>query len=160
MRTDWNFNPGLMSLCFASKVNVGMSLSINRALRRGADAATTDTDIGKATTRLVLWSFHDSMRQGRDKHRATKSCTNVWLAPRRKVEQRSNKNTLIRIDGKNNICLYVVIAMLAKRRYLRSCGHHRSGSASAVLVMLTLAKHILIGMDTPGMHASVLRGRT
>jgi hypothetical protein len=60
--------------------------------------------------------------------------------------------------------LYVVNAMLAKRRYLRSCGHHRSGSvtrnASAVLAMLTLAKHILIGMDTPGMRATVLRGRT
>ena len=35
-----------------------MSLSINRALRRGADAATTDADIGKATTRIyeLLWT--------------------------------------------------------------------------------------------------------
>ena len=104
------------------------------------------------------------IRKGRDKHRATRSCTNAWLAPRRKVEQRSKQVTLIGIDAINNICLYVVNAMLAKRRYLRSCDHHRSGSVTrnvnADLAMLTLAKHIHIGMGTPGMRATVLRGKT
>jgi hypothetical protein len=60
--------------------------------------------------------------------------------------------------------LYVVNAMLAKRRYLTSCGHHRSGSVTrnvnADLAMLTLAKHIHIGMGTPGMRATVLQGKT
>ena len=78
-----------------------------------------------ATIVPIIW-------KGRDKHRATKSCTNVWLAPRRKVEQRSKKNTLISIDGKNNICLYVVIAMLAKRRYFWSCGHRHHNLKSLI----------------------------
>jgi hypothetical protein len=103
------------------------------------------------------------MSKGRDKHRATRSCTNAWLAPRRKVEQRSKEVTLIDIDAINNICLYVVNAMLAKRRYLRSCGHHRFGSVTrnvnADLAMSSLAKHIHIGMGTPGMRATVLRGK-
>jgi hypothetical protein len=102
--------------------------------------------------------------KGSDKHRMTRSCTNAWLAPRRKVEQRSKVIISIGLDGIKNICLYVVIAILAKRRYLRSCGHHRSGSAqrnaSADLAMLTPAKHILIGAGTPGMRATVLRRKT
>jgi len=110
-----------------------------------------------ATIVPIIW-------KGRDKHRGTRSCTNAWLAPRRKAEQRSKKVTLIRIDAINNICLYAVNAMLARRRYLTSCGHHRSGSVTrnvnADLVMSTLAKHIHIGMGTPGMRTTALRGKT
>ena len=52
IRFDWEFLPGIMSLNFASKVNLGMSLSINRALRRGAGAERLDEDIGKAAARI------------------------------------------------------------------------------------------------------------
>ena len=67
MRVDWNFLPGIMSLAFASKVNLGMSMSINRALRRGADTSMADGDIGKATTRIyeLLWTgeyMHNGQR--------------------------------------------------------------------------------------------------
>jgi hypothetical protein len=83
--------------------------------------------------------------------------------PEKKGRAAFGKNTLISIDGKNNICLYVVIAMRAKRRYLRSCGHQWSGSVTrnvnADLAMSTPAKHIHIGMDTLGMRATVLRGK-
>ena len=52
MRAGWNFLPGIMSLLFAFRVNLGMSMSMNRALRRGADTSMADGDIGKATTRI------------------------------------------------------------------------------------------------------------
>ena len=45
-RSDWDFNPGIMSLAFASKVNLSVSMSINRALRRGADGGMADRAIG------------------------------------------------------------------------------------------------------------------
>ena len=38
VRADWDLNPGLWSLAFASKVNLGLSMSIQRALRRGGQA--------------------------------------------------------------------------------------------------------------------------
>ena len=57
MRFDWDFNPGISSLAFASKVNLSVTLSINRALRRGADAGVFAEDPGEATTRIykLLW---------------------------------------------------------------------------------------------------------
>jgi len=57
MRADWDLNPGLWSLSFASKVNLGVSMSIMRALRRGSDAEHKDLDIGDATARIYkfLW---------------------------------------------------------------------------------------------------------
>ena len=57
IRADWDMNLGLWSLYFASKVNLGLSVSIQRALRRGAQAQETDQDIGAATVRIhkLLW---------------------------------------------------------------------------------------------------------
>ena len=57
IRADWDLNPGLWSLAFASKVNLGLSMSIQRALRRGAQAHETDADIGAVTVRIykLLW---------------------------------------------------------------------------------------------------------
>ena len=57
IRADWDLNPGLWSLSFASKVNLGLSMSIKRALRRGAQAEDKDEDIGAATVRIykLLW---------------------------------------------------------------------------------------------------------
>ena len=57
IRADWDLNPGLLSLSFASKVNLGLSMSIQRALRRGAQAHDKDEDIGAATVRIykLLW---------------------------------------------------------------------------------------------------------
>ena len=66
MRFDWDFNPGLYSLAFASKVNLAVTLSINRAIRRGAAAGALPADTGKATTRLyeLLWNG-EYMQNGR-----------------------------------------------------------------------------------------------
>ena len=36
VRTDWDLQPGLFSLAFASRVNLGQPRAIRRALRRGA----------------------------------------------------------------------------------------------------------------------------
>ncbi len=57
IRADWDFNPGLFSLAFASKVNLGQSMSIQRALRRGAQGPEADAEIGAATVRIykLLW---------------------------------------------------------------------------------------------------------
>jgi hypothetical protein len=56
-RWDWDLNPSLWSLAFASKVNLGMSMSIKRALRRGAAAVSSDENIAEAATRIydLLW---------------------------------------------------------------------------------------------------------
>ena len=42
IRADWDFQPGLFSLAFASRVNLGQPMAINRALRRGAGGEETD----------------------------------------------------------------------------------------------------------------------
>ena len=57
IRADWDFNPGLFSLAFASKVDLGQSMSIQRALRRGAHGPEADAEIGAATVRIykLLW---------------------------------------------------------------------------------------------------------
>ncbi len=57
IRADWDFNPGLFSQAFASKVNLGQSMSIQRALRRGAHGPEADPEIGAATVRIykLLW---------------------------------------------------------------------------------------------------------
>ena len=56
-RADWDFNPGVFSLSFATKVNQGVSMSINRALRRGQHDELSDRDIGAAAARIynLLW---------------------------------------------------------------------------------------------------------
>ena len=57
IRWDWELAPALWSLCFASKVNLGVSMSIKRALRRGGEGASSDRDIGSAAARIfhLLW---------------------------------------------------------------------------------------------------------
>ena len=56
-RADWDLNPGLLSLSFATKVNQGMSMSIQRALRRGAHSIEEDLRAGEAAARIytLLW---------------------------------------------------------------------------------------------------------
>jgi hypothetical protein len=58
IRADWDLNPGLFSLSFASKVNLGLSLSLNRALRAGGESEQTDEDVGKAMVRLYDLVWH------------------------------------------------------------------------------------------------------
>ena len=48
IRTDWGLQPGLFSLAFASRVNLGQPMAIRRALRRGAGEEDTDESIGEA----------------------------------------------------------------------------------------------------------------
>ena len=57
MRWDWDFIPSIWSLCFASKVNLGMTLAIRRALRRTGADEVSDRDIGAATAQIykLLW---------------------------------------------------------------------------------------------------------
>ena len=52
IRAEWDFNPGLFSLAFASKVNLSQSMAIKRALRRGGGEEDTDEDIGHAAMRI------------------------------------------------------------------------------------------------------------
>ena len=48
IRWDWDLNPALWSLSFASKVNLGVSMSIKRCLRRSDEAEQAgDTKIGE-----------------------------------------------------------------------------------------------------------------
>ena len=56
-RADWDLNPGLLSLSFATKVNQGMSMSIQRALRHGAHSIEEDLKAGEAAARIytLLW---------------------------------------------------------------------------------------------------------
>ena len=41
IRQDWDFSPGLRSLSFATKVNQGVSMSIQRALSRGSESSSS-----------------------------------------------------------------------------------------------------------------------
>jgi len=52
IRADWDFQPGLFSLAFASRVNLGQPMAIKRALRRGAGEEETDESIGQAAIRI------------------------------------------------------------------------------------------------------------
>ena len=51
-RADWDFQPGLISQAFASRVNLGQPMAIKRALRRGAGEEETDEIIGLAAIRI------------------------------------------------------------------------------------------------------------
>ncbi len=53
-RTDWDFNPGLWSLAFASKINLPTTMSITRALRRGGGAKEDEVKIGAAAARIYM----------------------------------------------------------------------------------------------------------
>ena len=52
IRTDWDLQPGLFSLAFASRVNMGQSMAIKRALRRGAGEEESDESIRLAALRI------------------------------------------------------------------------------------------------------------
>ena len=57
-KADWDFNPSLLSLSFATKVNQGMSMTFQRALRRGAHSIEGNLKAGAAAARIytLLWS--------------------------------------------------------------------------------------------------------
>ena len=53
IRWDWDLNPALWSLSFASKVNLGVSMSIKRCLRRSDESEqANERKIGEATARI------------------------------------------------------------------------------------------------------------
>ena len=53
IRWDWDLNPALWSLSFASKVNLGVSMSIKRCLRRSYESEqANERNIGEATARI------------------------------------------------------------------------------------------------------------
>ena len=53
IRWDWDLNPSLWSLSFASKVNLGVSMSIKRCLRRSGEAENAnEKGIGEATANI------------------------------------------------------------------------------------------------------------
>ena len=60
IRTDWDLQPGLFSLAFASRVNLGQSMAIRRALRRGA--GEEDTDASRAQLRTWLPPLGELLR--------------------------------------------------------------------------------------------------
>ena len=59
IRTDWDLQPGLFSLAFASRVNMGQSMAIKRALRRGAGEEESDESI-----RLAALRIYDLLHRG------------------------------------------------------------------------------------------------
>ena len=59
IRADWDLNPGLYSLAFTSKVNLSMSMSLQRSLRRGADAEEKDMNVADS-----LWRIYETLAQG------------------------------------------------------------------------------------------------
>ena len=63
LRADWDLNPGLWSLSFATKVNLGVSMSIQRALRHGGEGEDVSHNIGASTARIykLLWDGEYSL---------------------------------------------------------------------------------------------------
>ncbi len=63
LRADWDMNPGRWSLSFATKVNLGVSMSIQRALRRGGEGEDVSHNIGGSTARIykLLWDGEYSL---------------------------------------------------------------------------------------------------
>ena len=57
IRQDWDFGPGIHSLSFATKVSQGISMSINRVLRRSGDSMPSGSEIGRSVSRIyeLLW---------------------------------------------------------------------------------------------------------
>ena len=57
IRADWDFNPGVFSLAFASKVNLCQSMGIQRALRRGGGEKGQNAKSGASLVDLYekLW---------------------------------------------------------------------------------------------------------
>ena len=52
-RWDWDLVPGAWSLNFASEVNTSMTLSINRAMKRGGADEMTDNIMHKHITNIL-----------------------------------------------------------------------------------------------------------
>ena len=53
IRWDWDLNPALQSLAFASKVNLGFSMSLNRTIRKlDSPDDNTDLKLGEAASRI------------------------------------------------------------------------------------------------------------
>ena len=67
IRADVEFLPGLWSLCFASKVNRGMTMSWSRALRRSGHDGTDPQKVIETVKRLYHLLWHGQYRdsQGR-----------------------------------------------------------------------------------------------
>ena len=57
IRADWDFNPGVFSLAFASKVNLCQSMGIRRALRGGAGEKSQNAKAGASLVDLYekIW---------------------------------------------------------------------------------------------------------
>ena len=52
VRADWEFNPGVYSLHFASEVNTGVSLSIKRGLSKDDNTFKSGKDVQETTSRI------------------------------------------------------------------------------------------------------------
>ena len=58
IRADWDFDPGLFSLAFASRVNLSQPMAMHRALRRGAGEEGSDASMGEGAIRIYK-SLHE-----------------------------------------------------------------------------------------------------
>ena len=71
IRWDWDLNPGLWSLAFASKVNCGLSMAYTKAMKRMQYLSEEEQElgVGEATQRVyrLLWhgEYWDEARQKR-----------------------------------------------------------------------------------------------
>ena len=64
IRWDWDLNPALQSLAFASKVNLGFAISLNRALRKlDSPDDNTDLKIGEAAKRILIFCIAANMKK-------------------------------------------------------------------------------------------------
>jgi len=66
IRWDWDLIPGIWSLCFATQVNLGISLAIRRALRQGGEADESHQYIGQAAAKIyaLLWQGEYTAEDG------------------------------------------------------------------------------------------------
>jgi len=54
IRWDWDLLPSIWSLCFATQVNLGISLAIRKALQRGSEADESHQHIGHAAAKICI----------------------------------------------------------------------------------------------------------
>ena len=68
MRWDWDLVPATWSLWFATKVNLGVSLSMRRVMRAGEAEERNEKGIGAATAKIydLLWNGHYIRSDGAD----------------------------------------------------------------------------------------------
>ena len=131
IKWDWDFNPGLWSLSFASKVNLGMSMSLNRCMRRATEAEVcTDHDIGKAAVRLLTLLEHGEYEQAGRRLKIRGDISKLAFAK----GLRAQEDMLLRN-------YHFMAGRLAGTRQVRKRINHMVFSTRIILLSLSRSRH-------------------